>query len=91
MTPFDVLPTVYKLSPKTGDLLIFRIQAGNPQQQDSVTMCAHEIRRMLAREGADTTWLVLPDDIQIEHVAEEYMASLGWVRADVPAVVEAKE
>jgi uncharacterized protein (TIGR02996 family) len=71
-----------RLMPRTGDLLVYRIQGDDYAEQLSRARdVANEVRKNLRDNfGVETCWLILPNGRSVQHMDEATMRQLGWVR-----------
>lgn len=74
---------VEKLSPQTGDVLMFRIGSRNPAYHADAVAHAHKIERRLLARGVKVDFVFLLPGMGIEKLTDAELAAAGLQR--VPA------
>ena len=86
MTLDEMKLEITKLSPKAGDLLLFRYPQGLPHSaKNSLMECVADCARSLE---SPPYFIMLPEGFAIESLRDEELAAAGLCRIDAPAIVE---
>lgn len=80
MTGPQAISEVKRLSPQSGDVLVFRLEEDTPQNRQAVYVAANLITSEMKKQGKEIYGVLLLPGTTLELLDEDAMRSAGWVR-----------